>query len=86
MLLAIATAVCLISYILFTVAPETVARHQTSSLVYSVPFVTYGLFRYLFKVQEGKGDGPVDILLKDPVFTINAFLWLACIVCLLYLL
>jgi 4-hydroxybenzoate polyprenyltransferase len=85
-LLAIATAVCLMSYILYTVAPETVARHQTSLLVYSVPFVAYGLFRYLFKVQEGKGDGPVDILSKDPVFAINAVLWVVCIVCLLYLL
>lgn len=84
MLLAIATAVCLISYILYTVAPETVARHQTSLLVYSVPFVTYGVFRYLFKVQEGKGDGPVDILLKDPVFGINAILWVLSIVGLLY--
>jgi 4-hydroxybenzoate polyprenyltransferase len=84
-LLAIATAVCLISYIFFTVAPDTIARHETSNLVYSVPFVAYGLFRYLFKVQEGKGDGPVDILLKDPIFAVNAVLWVACIVVLLYL-
>jgi 4-hydroxybenzoate polyprenyltransferase len=84
-LLAISTAVCLIAYILYTVAPETVARHNTPYLVYSVPFVTYGLFRYLFKVQEGKGDGPVEILSKDPVFAVNAGLWLISVVCLLYL-
>ena len=48
----------LISYMLYAVAPETIARHQTTFLVYCVPFETYGQFRYLFQAQEDKGVGP----------------------------
>jgi 4-hydroxybenzoate polyprenyltransferase len=74
-LLAITCAVSLLSYLLFTTAPETVERHQSSRLVFTSVFVAYGLFRYLFKCQEGKGDGPTDILGRDPVFFLNGVLW-----------
>src|SRR5262249_33704356 len=67
-LLAICASLCLLSYMLYTVASETMALHGTRHLLYTVPFVAYGLFRFVFKVQEGKGDGPTDILLHDPVF------------------
>jgi 4-hydroxybenzoate polyprenyltransferase len=75
MLLAIATAVCLVAYTLYTVAPETVKLHNTNKLIYTIPLVAYGLFRYLFKVQEGKGDGPAEILVSDPVFMVIGVLW-----------
>jgi 4-hydroxybenzoate polyprenyltransferase len=78
-LLAVTVSVALISYMLYTVAPETVQRHKTDHLTYTVPFVAYGLFRYLFKTQEGKGDGPTEILLRDPVFLVNGVLWLAAV-------
>jgi 4-hydroxybenzoate polyprenyltransferase len=84
-LLSITSAVALLAYILFTVAPETVRRHHTSNLIYTVPFVAYGLFRYLFKVQEGKGYGPTEILLSDPVFALTGLLWTGSILIILYL-
>jgi 4-hydroxybenzoate polyprenyltransferase len=74
-ILGIVGAVCLLSYILYTVAPETIERHQTKNLVYTVPFVVYGIFRYIFKVQEGKGDGPVEILTLEPIFALNGLMW-----------
>jgi hypothetical protein len=52
--------------------------------VYTVPFVAYGIFRYLFKTQEGRHDGPVEVLLQDAVFTVNALLWVLGIVVILY--
>ena len=83
-LLVISIAVCLLSYVLFTLARETVERHQTANLVYTVPLVAYGLFRYLFAAQEGKGDGPGEILVKDPVFSMVGLLWLAAVTAILY--
>jgi 4-hydroxybenzoate polyprenyltransferase len=75
-LLAISTAVCLLSYMIYTVAPDTVQRHRTGNLIYTIPVVAYGLFRYLFKAQEGKGgDGPAEILLSDWVFLATGLLW-----------
>ncbi len=74
--LSISCSCCLMSYLLYTVSPETVAFHGTSRLVYTVPFVVYGLFRYIFKVQEGKGDGPVEIIIRDRWFIVNGLLWM----------
>lgn len=84
LMLGITCSMCLMSYLLYTVSPETMHLHHTNKLVYSVPFVAYGVFRYLFKVQEGQHDGPVEVLLKDPVFTLNGLLWIGSIVIILY--
>lgn len=86
LLLGISASMCLLSYMQFTVAPSTVLEHGTDKLVYTVPFVAYGIFRYLFKVQEGKHDGPVEVLSHDPVFAINAILWAIAVVLVLYVL
>jgi len=85
LLLGITSSMCLLSYMLYTVSPETVGLHHTDKLVYTVPFVAYGVFRYLFKVQEGQHDGPVEVLLRDPVFALNGALWTATVVAVLYL-
>jgi 4-hydroxybenzoate polyprenyltransferase len=72
-LLGVASSTCLLSYMLYTVSPQTIRLHGTENLVYTVPFVAYGIFRYIFKVQERKHDGPVEVLLADPVFALNGF-------------
>jgi 4-hydroxybenzoate polyprenyltransferase len=83
-LLAVSVTVCLLSYMLYTIAPQTVQMHHTPNLIYTVPFVAYGLFRYLFKAQEGKGDGPTDILFRDRVFLVVGLLWGASVVLILH--
>lgn len=83
-LLAISSSVCLVAYMLYTVSPETVQRHGSEKLIYTVPFVAYGVFRYVFKAQEGVGDGPVDILLRDPVFAINGICWALAVAVVIY--
>jgi 4-hydroxybenzoate polyprenyltransferase len=83
-LLAISTAVCLVSYITYTLAPETFAIHRTPNLVYTTPLVAYGLFRYMFKTQEGKGgDGPTEILVSDWVFPATGLLWVTAVLVIL---
>ncbi len=83
-LLAISTAITLLAYMLYTVAPETVEVHGTRNLIYSVPLVAYGLFRYLFKTQEGRGDGPTEILFQDRVFPLVGLLWVLAVAFILY--
>jgi 4-hydroxybenzoate polyprenyltransferase len=77
MLLSITAAVCLTAYMLYTVSPTTIQAHGTDHLIYTVPFVAYGIFRYIFEVQEGRHDSPVEVLFKDPVFALNGLLWIA---------
>lgn len=83
LVLAACTAVCLMSYMLYTVAPDTVARHGTRNLVYTVPLVAYGLFRYTFKAMEARGDGPTSILFADPVFVLCGLLWVSAVLAIL---
>ncbi|MEO6593595.1 MAG: decaprenyl-phosphate phosphoribosyltransferase [Planctomycetota bacterium] len=59
-------ALSILSYSLYTVSPETVARHGTDRLMYSVPIVTYGVFRYLFLVyRKSEGGDPARLLFRD---------------------
>jgi 4-hydroxybenzoate polyprenyltransferase len=65
-LTGICAAGAIVGYSLYTVSAETVAMHGTASLIYTVPFVIYGIFRYLFLLhRRGGGGDPAMALLKD---------------------
>ena len=49
-LLAVSAAASLMGYALYTIWPGTVAKFGTEALLYTVPFVAYGIFRYLYLV------------------------------------
>jgi len=83
--LAATTIVC---YTMYTVAPETTGKFGGHNrLIYSVPFVVFGLARYLLLVQTQKGGGnPTRVLLGgDALFLLNALGWLAAVGLALYL-
>lgn len=72
-LLGICATGAIVSYSLYTVSAETVAMHGTANLIYSVPFVIYGIFRYLFLLhRRGGGGDPAAALLQD-VHLLGAF-------------
>jgi 4-hydroxybenzoate polyprenyltransferase len=83
-LLSTTASLTLLSYMLYTVAAETEALHATSSLVYTTPVVAYGVFRFIFKAHEARGDGPVEILSADPVFAGTGLVWMALVAGLLW--
>ncbi len=65
-LIGICAASTIVSYSLYTVSAETQAMHGTSQLIYSVPAVVYGIFRYLFLLhRRGGGGDPAAVLLRD---------------------
>jgi 4-hydroxybenzoate polyprenyltransferase len=78
-ILCSATVVC---YALYTVAPETIAKFGTDRLIYTVPFVLYGLFRYLFLVEvRGEGGNPSALIVRDASLALCILGWLlACVV------
>lgn len=60
----VVTATCVVlTYSLYTMSPETIQYHHTKSLIYTVPFVMYGIFRYLYSLhrQSAGGDPAVEI-------------------------
>jgi 4-hydroxybenzoate polyprenyltransferase len=74
-LMVIVSALTIVCYILFTMSPETVARQGTKNLVYTVPFVIYGLFRYDWLVHQREGGDPTTALLTDPHLIVTVVLW-----------
>jgi 4-hydroxybenzoate polyprenyltransferase len=56
----------LVSYALYTVAPETIARFGTDALIYGTVFVIYGVLRYLALINDPQyGGNPSKMLLRD---------------------
>jgi 4-hydroxybenzoate polyprenyltransferase len=85
-LTGITIAVTILSYSIYTIWPDTVAHFGTSSLIYTIPFVFYGLGRYLFLVvEEEKGADPSEMLLTDRSILITVLLWFVTVVWILYL-
>jgi 4-hydroxybenzoate polyprenyltransferase len=76
-MISIATATTLISYIMYVLSPDVQQKFHTSKLFYTVPFVIFGIFRYLFLAYSlGEGESPSDIIYSDPPFTLNLILWI----------
>jgi len=62
-MISIVTTATLIAYILYTVSDETVAKFGSDKLKYTIPFVLYGIFRYLYLVyQKNEGGSPEKAL------------------------
>jgi 4-hydroxybenzoate polyprenyltransferase len=79
-LIMVSVAGAAISYALYTVDAETIALHGTDSLIFTVPFVLYGLFRYLRVVYaKGGGGDPAWELLHDPHLIAATAGWLVTI-------
>ncbi len=75
-LIAIVAAATIACYAIYTLWPDTVAKFHTHRLVYTTPFVIYGLFRYLDLVyRHDLGDEPEHVLLTDAPTLINLALY-----------
>lgn len=85
-MMAVATSSTVIAYCLYTIAPETVAKFGTHNLMLTVPFVLYGVYRYLYLVyRKEMGGAPEKVLLTDVPLMVDGVLWGASVVAVLYL-
>jgi 4-hydroxybenzoate polyprenyltransferase len=75
-MIGVVTTTTLISYILYTVSAETVSKYHTHALLATIPFVLYGILRYLYLVhQKQSGGNPETLLLTDKPLLVNTLLW-----------
>ncbi len=76
-MMSICAACCILAYGLYTVSKETTDHVGSDHLKFTVPFVVYAIFRYLFLVHKrGAGGAPEKVLLGDVPFMIAIALFL----------
>ena len=84
-MISVVTASCLTAYAFYTMAPDTVQKYRTDRLAWTIPFVLYGIFRYLYLVhQKEKGGSPTDILATDRPLLVNVALWAITLLVIVY--
>ncbi len=83
-MVSVATAATVVSYSLYvTIGVPNLPGGPY--LIYTLPFVLYGIFRYLFLVyKRDEGGAPESTFLQDPALIINVILWLIVVSLILY--
>jgi 4-hydroxybenzoate polyprenyltransferase len=84
-MIAVVTGCTVISYALCTVSSETIARFGTRNLVLTIPFVLYGIFRYLYLVyHKVSGENPTEMIMKDSPSIVNVVFWFVVVLIVIY--
>lgn len=75
-MIAITTSSTLIAYIIYTLSEETARKFGTRNLFLTLPFVMYGIFRYLHLIySKNLGGNPEEALLSDGPFLLSILFW-----------
>ncbi len=86
-MMTIAGGAAIVSFALYTMADETVARFGSRNLILTLPFVIYGVFRYLYLVHKNENtnrEDPAQLLVTDAPTIINIMLWASAVCAIIY--
>jgi 4-hydroxybenzoate polyprenyltransferase len=84
-MISVVTASTLVAYAFYTVNPETVEKFHTNHLGLTLPFLLYGIFRYLYLVHQKEGGGsPAEMLLNDRPLLLCVALWALAVALIIY--
>ena len=84
-MIGVVTSSTLIAYTVYATSADTAERLGTGKLGLTIPFVLYGIFRYLYLVHQKRGGGsPAAMLLTDRPLLGCVGLWAASVIVLLY--
>ena len=85
-LIGVVTASTVMSYSLYTLSTDVAVKFPGKRLELTIPFVLFGVFRYLYLVhQNEEGGNPTRLLLTDRVLLSVVLIWAACVIFIIYL-
>jgi 4-hydroxybenzoate polyprenyltransferase len=84
-MIAVVTASAVTAYALYTMSAETVAKFHTQLLPATIPFVLYGIFRYLYLIYRRQlGGNPSELFLNDRALLVNGLCWTLAVILIIY--
>jgi 4-hydroxybenzoate polyprenyltransferase len=84
-MIAIVAGATLVGYMIYTASSEVEAKLGTRYLYLTVPFVAFGVLRYLYLIDErNEGSDPAQLLIRDKPLLLAVILWIVADVILLY--
>lgn len=82
-MISVTTASTVIAYSLYTFTAENLPRNH--SMMLTIPFMLYGIFRYLYLIHiKNEGGSPEELLLRDRPLLISVVLWAIAVAAILY--
>lgn len=84
-MISVVTASTVVAYAIYTASPEVRDKLGTDKLYLTIPFVLFGIFRYLYLVhQKEEGGNPTQLLLSDRPLIVGIVSWFLTVAVLLY--
>ena len=81
----VAAAGVIICYALYTVSQRTISIFNTENLIYTTPFVVFGIFRFMYlEYQNHKGENTTQVMLTDIPMIFTVMLYFAVTVMIVY--
>jgi len=82
-LITVSAAVAVVAYLLYASNPRTIKQFGTNYLIYTLPVVVYGVFRFAMLSMRGAYAGPTELVLRDRPFQAAIAVWLAAVLAVL---
>ncbi len=86
LIMNVSVAGSIMSYALYTIDDHTVSYFNTDKLIYTVPIVMYGIFRYLYLDEKMQtAENPVSVVARDPSLIATAVVWALTSIAIIYM-
>lgn len=81
----VVTASTVVAYALYAISPQGGGEAGADPMLWTVPLVLFGIFRYLYLVyQRPEERSPTESLLADVPFLVNLAIWAAAVLWIFY--
>lgn len=85
-LISVVTASTVVAYAFYTLSPDVEDKLGTTHMALTIPFVLYGVFRYLYLIhQKEAGGSPTTALLTDKPLIFDILLWFFSVILIVYI-
>jgi 4-hydroxybenzoate polyprenyltransferase len=85
-LIGVVTASTVMSYTLYTLSEDVKTKFPGKRLELTIPFVLFGIFRYLYLIHRNEGGGnPTRLLFTDGVLLTVVVMWAAAVILIIYI-